>query len=144
MPHGAAHIAQDQVDELAGGGGKAQDAPLVIHKNSGDAAARQQVVHIVIGPGKIVDLGLQLSVDGAQFLVDRLQFFLGSFQFLVGGLQFFVHGLHFLVGGFQLFVGGFQFLIGGLEVFLLGPQLLLEGGNVGLGIWIGVVVIGGG
>ncbi len=65
---------------------------------------------------KLVHLGLQLGVDGLEFLVQRLHLLLGGGEFLVGGLQFFVGGLHF-------FVGGPEFLLRGLHLFAGGLQL---------------------
>ena len=116
LTHGPPHVALDQVDHLGDGRGESLDAQLMVHKDGAHARARQQVVHVVVGPRQIGHLGLQFGVDRGQFLVDRLQFFLGGLQFLVGGLQLLVHGLHFLVGGLELFVRGLQFLVGGLEV----------------------------
>ena len=101
----------------------------MVHKDSADARAGQQVVHVVVGARQIGHLVLQFGVDRGQLLVDRLQFFLGGLQFLVGRLQLLVHGLHLLVGGLELLVGGCQFLVGGLEIFLLGPQFLLQRRN---------------
>src|ERR1039457_2572216 len=115
MGHGPPHVAQDQVDDPGGGGGEAQDAKLIIHKDGGDARAGQQVVHVVVGPRQIRHIVLQFDVDRGQFLVDRLQFFLGGLHLLVGGLQFLVDRLHLLIGGFELFVGGLQFFVGGLQ-----------------------------
>ncbi len=139
VAHGPPHVARDQVDDLRGGGGEAQDAQLMVHKDGADAGAGQQVVHVVVGPRQIGHLGLQLGVDRGQFLVDRLQLLLGGLQLLVGGLQFFVDRLHLLVGGFELFVGGLQLLNGGLEIFLLGPQFLLERRDVRINVRIGAV-----
>ena len=126
MGHGAPHIVGNQVDDGAGRGGKAEDAQVQVHEDRADARARQQVVHVVAGPGQIHHLGLQLPVDGGQLLVHRLQLFLGGLQLLVGGLQLLVHRLHLLVGGLELLVGGLQLLIGRLEVLLLDAQLLFE------------------
>ena len=134
VAHGPPDVAQDQVDDLGGGGGEAQDAQLMVHKDGGDAGAGQQVVHVVVGPRQVRHLGLQFGVDRGQFLIDRLQFLLGGLQFLIGGLQFLVDGLHLLVGGFELFVGGLQFLVGGLEILLLGPQFLLSAAMSRIGL----------
>ena len=101
----------------------------MVHEHRADAAAGEQVVHVVVRPQEVGHLGLQLGVDGGQLLVDRLQFFLGGFQFLVGGLQLFVDGLHFLVRRLEFFGGGLQFLVGALEIFLLGAEFGLERGD---------------
>src|ERR1039458_9780681 len=111
MGHGPPHVAQDQFDDPGGGGGEAQDAKLIIHKDGGDARAGQQVVHVVVGPRQIRHIVLQFDVDRGQFLVDPL----------------------------QLSLGGLQFLIGGLEILLLGPQFLLERRDARVGVRLAAV-----
>ena len=98
MGNRAANITQDQVDDLRGGRGKAQDAQLLVHKHSRDTGACQQVVHVVVSARKISHLALQLSVDSGQLFVDRLQFFFGGLHLFIGGLQLFVDRLHLFVG----------------------------------------------
>ncbi len=105
MPDGPADVAWDQMDDIGGGGREPENVEPVIDKHGGDAAAGQQIIHVVIGAGQLGDLVLQLGVHRDQLLVDRLQLFLGGFQLLIGGLQLLVNGLHFLVGGFQFLVG---------------------------------------
>ena len=97
MPHRPPNIAQQQGNDLTGGGRETQDVQLMIYKDGGDTRPGQQVIHIIVDPRKIHHFGAQFRVDRGQLFVYRLQFFLGGFQFLVGGLQFLVNRLHFLV-----------------------------------------------
>ena len=131
MRQGAAHVAEDEVDDAAGGRGEAHDAQLVIDENGADVGAGQQVVHVIVGPREAEDFGLEFGVDRIEFLVERLQLLLGGLEFFVGRLQFFVDGLHFLVGGLEFLAGALQLFVGAAEVFLLGLQLLPEGGQAG-------------
>ena len=112
---GPAHIAGDELDELVGPGGEAPHVELVVQEHGGDVRAVEQVLHVVVGAGQLVHLGLQLGVDRLQLLVQGLHLLLGGGQLLVGGLQFLVGGLQLLVGGLELFLGGLHLLAGGLE-----------------------------
>ena len=134
VAHRAAHVAQDQIDDLGGSRREAQDTQVVVYEHGANAGAGQQVVHVVVGAGQVGHFGLQLGVDRGHLFVDRLQFFLGGFQLLVGGLQLFVDRLHFLVGRLELFVGGLQLLVGRVQVLFFGAQLVGEFSNLGAGV----------
>ena len=95
------------------------DAEIKIEKNGGNLRTVEQVFHVIIGHGQLIDAALQFCVDRGGFLVQGLKFLLGGLQFLIGALQL-------LIGGLQLFVGGFKFFDGGLQVFPGVPQLLFE------------------
>ena len=68
---------------------------------------------------------VELTVEGGELLVERLQLLLGGFQFLVGRLQLLVDRHRLFVGGGQLVIGclevvdcAFQLLAGGVELLL--------------------------
>ena len=118
-----------QGDDVGHRRGKLADAQILVKKHRADVGALQQVVHVVIQIGQLLDLRLILSIDAVELLVDRL-------QFLVGALQLLVRGQQFLVGRLLLFVGRFEFLDGGLEVLFGLLQFLLQVGNALRGLRI--------
>ena len=107
-------------------GGEAPHVERVVQKQGGDVRAVEQVLHVVVRPGQLVHLGLQLVVDRLQLFVQGLHLFLGGGQLLVGGLEFLVGGLQFLVGGFELFLGGLHLFAGGLQLLAGLLELLLQ------------------
>ena len=113
-------VGRDEVHDLGDRGGEALDAQLLVDEQRADAGAGEHVVHVVVGARQLVDLLLQLAVDGDQLLVDRLQLLPGGLELLVGRLQLLVGGLHLLVGRLELLVGGLELLDGGAQVLLLG------------------------
>ena len=91
---------------------------MLVEENGADIDVVEQVLHVVLHPGQLLDLGLQFGIHRDQLLIDRLQFFLGGLQLFVGGLKLLVGGLQFLVGGLQFLIGGLLFLDGGLQILL--------------------------
>src|SRR5215471_573384 len=95
-------IGRDQVDQAFRLLGVAGDFQLSVQKDGGDFDAVEQVLHVVIGARQLIDFGLQLGVDRAQFFVQRLHLLLGGLKFFVGSLQLFNGGLQRFLGGLQL------------------------------------------
>ncbi len=121
-----AHIRGDQAVNLRRLAGEAPDDQLFIEKDRADVDVVEQVLHVVLHAGQLLDLGLQFGIDRDQFFIDGLQFLLGGFQFFIGGLQFFVGGLQFLVGGFEFLVGSLLLLDGGMQVFFGVGQIAFQ------------------
>ena len=133
VSHGAADIAEDEVDDAAGRRREPHDAQLVVDENGADAGAGQQVVHVVVDLREAEYFGLEFGVDRAELLVDRLQFLLGGLEFLVGRLQLLVDRLHLLVGRLEFLGGALKLFVGAAQVFLLGLQFALQRDEAGLG-----------
>ena len=130
--HLPADIAIDQVNERRRRGRETQNAQLGVQKHRRNTGAGQQVVHVVVGAGQVLHLGVQFVVHRGQLFVQGLQLFLGGFHFLVSGLQLFVDGLHFFIGGLELFVGAFQLFVCALDVLVFGAQFIGQPLNAGL------------
>jgi len=47
---GSTQISEDQINDLCGGRGKAEDAQAMIDKDRGDTGPGQKIIHIVVGP----------------------------------------------------------------------------------------------
>ena len=90
------------------------------------SVAVEEIGHVVRGRLHLLDLVVELVVDGAQLLVEGLQLLLGGLQLLVGGLEFLVHRHDFFVRRLEFLVGTLQLLDGALQVIARGLQLLLE------------------
>ena len=67
---------------------------------------------------------LKLTIEGLQFLIDRLHFLLGGLKLFIGRLQFLIDGLHFLRGQLRLLHVSFEFTDGGLDLGLGCAQLV--------------------
>ncbi len=50
--------------------GESPHVQLVVEENRGNVGAVKQVLHVIVRPGKLVQLGLQLGVDRLQLLVE--------------------------------------------------------------------------
>lgn len=59
-----AGISGRQGDDLSRSGSKPADAEFGIQEDRGNLRAVQQILHVVVGLGQLVDAGLQLRVDG--------------------------------------------------------------------------------
>ena len=105
---------------------KATNDEVVIQKNRPDIHVVEKVFHIVLHPGQLLDLGLQLVIDRDQFLVDRLKLLLGCLEFFVGRLQLFVGRLQFLVGRPEFFVEGLVLVDRRLQILARIGQIALE------------------
>ena len=90
----------------------------MIHKDGADAGARQQVVHVVVGPRQIRHFGLQFGVDRGQSssLTDCNSSLEVSSSSLVDCNSSLTDCISSFAG-FELLVGSLQFLVGGLDVF---------------------------
>ena len=78
--------------------GEPLDAHLAVDEDRGDVSGGDQVLQVVVDLAGLVDLALELVVDGGELFVDRLQLFLAGFQLLGGRAQFLVDRLQLLVG----------------------------------------------
>ena len=101
-----------------------------VEEQDSDVRRRHQVLDIAMGARHAFELGLQLGVDGLQFLVDRLQLFLAGFELLGGRAILLVDRLQFLVGGAQLLVGALVFVMRDAQLRLGDLQLLLKLANL--------------
>ena len=61
---GPPHIRRDEIDELGGFGGEPFDVEVLVQENGGDGRAVEQILHVVVGLGEVVQFTLQLGVDG--------------------------------------------------------------------------------
>ena len=77
----------------------ARDAQVPVQEQGGDGGRVHQVLQVAVGVREFVDLGLELPVDGDEFLVDGLQFLAAATQCFHGGPQGLVAGLQFVVAG---------------------------------------------
>ena len=108
---------------------KAANHQLRVEKHGCDLGALEQVLQIVVGVIERLHLADKLGVDGVQLLVDGLQFLFRSLQLLVGGLHFFVDRDQLLVGGFQLLQRGLIFLEHRLQAFARLAQFAFDMGS---------------
>ena len=104
----------------------ALDAQLAVEEDRRDLGRRDQVLQVVVDLAGLVDLDLQLVVDGGQLLVHRLELFLAGLELFGRGAQLLVDGLQFLVGRLQLLGGRLGLLETLLQVLLLPVELRLE------------------
>ncbi len=125
----AAGIVADHVEDVPGTRGEPLDAHLAVDEDRGDVGGGDQVLQVVVDLAGLVDLALELVVDGGELFVDRLQLFLAGFQLLGGRAQFLVDRLQLLVGGAQFLGGGFRVLHGDLQALLGVLQFRLELGQ---------------
>ncbi len=121
------HIRGDQAISVHGLPGEAADDQVLVEKDGADIDVVEQILHVILHAGQLLDLGLQFGVDRHQFFIDGLQFLFGGFQFFIGGLQFFVGGLQFLVGRFEFFIRGLLFFYRGLQILFRIGQFALQG-----------------
>ena len=108
----AADVGRDEVEDLGHRGRELADREILIEEQRVDLRAQQEVVHVVGQLGQLVDLLLELGVDGVQLLVDRVQLLVDRVQLLVAGEQFFVGRLQLLVADLELFDRRMQVLLG--------------------------------
>ena len=101
------------------------DLEVTVQEQHRNLRAVHGVLQIVGGGALPLDRFVELTVEGGEFLVERLQLFLGSFQFFVGRLEFFVDRQGLFVGGRQFVISclkvvdcALQFLAGGVELLL--------------------------
>ena len=111
---GPAEVGREEIENLLRARGETLDAQLAIEKDGPDIGRSHQVIEVGIGPAQLLDVALQLVVDGRELFVDRLQFFLARLQFLGRGTHLLVHRLELFVRGLELFVGRFVLLDGGV------------------------------
>ena len=131
----SADIRSDNPEHRPRGRREQTDLKIAIEKQHRDFRAVHGVTQIVGGDSLMLDGFAQLSVEGGELLVERLQLFLRGFQFFVARLKLLVdrHGL--FVGGRQLVIGclqvtdcALQFLAGGVELLLeLGDMRRIDG-----------------
>ena len=119
-------VGRTQRDQLVHRRCEAPYLQLQIQKDDPDTGAAPQVGQVIIGGLELSDLRLQLSIDGDQLLVHRLELFLAGLQLLVGALQLLVDRDDFLVGSLQLLVAGLERLDGALQLAARDAQLLLQ------------------
>lgn len=72
VPQGPVHIARDQVDDRLHARCVPLDAQLAVYEDRADHGRRHQVLKVAVGPADLLDLELELLIDGDQLLVDRL------------------------------------------------------------------------
>jgi len=95
--------------------GHLADAKIPIQVKGSHFGVLEQVVHIVVEPGQLLDLRLVFRIDRIQLFVDRLQLFVRALQLFVGSYEFLVAGLELFVGCFELLHRCLQIFLGELE-----------------------------
>ena len=88
----------------------ALDAQLAVEEERARSRSRPSGSAGRVGLAELVDLVLQLLVDGGQLLVDRLQLLLAGLELLGRRAQLLVDRLQLLVAGLQLLGRGFVLL----------------------------------
>jgi hypothetical protein len=78
-----AGITLTQAEQLGGRGREVPDPELVVEKHHGQADVLEQVLEVVVGPGQVVDMAVQLQIDGLKLFVDRLQLLLRGLKLLL-------------------------------------------------------------
>jgi hypothetical protein len=97
-----ADVGGDQVEELDRRRSEERDPQRPVEKERRDRARRHQVLQVGVGSAQLVDLALQLLVDGGQLLVDRLQLLAAGLELLGRRAQLLVHRLQLFVARLQL------------------------------------------
>ena len=100
---GPSHVPGEQLDETSHGRGKAFDAQSVVEEDGGYVRACEEVVEVVVRLFLILDLRLELRVDGGKLLVEGLKLLPGCLKLFIRRLELFVRGVKLLVEAFQLF-----------------------------------------
>ena len=109
-------VGGQDVDHFTYPGCKSLDAQPAVEEEGADLGGPQQVFQFLVCFGDLLQLVLQIVVDGLQFLVERLQLFFTGFQLLRGRPVFLVDGLQLLVGRFHFLVRAVIFLDGDLQL----------------------------
>ena len=122
---GPSDVTGDQLDETNHGRSKAFHPESVIEEDGGDVRAREKIGKVIVRLFLVLDLRLELRIDGGELFVEGLKLF-------PGGLQLFVRRLELLVRGVKLFVQAFQLLDVALEVLPRRRKLLFELADRGL------------
>ena len=97
-----ADVGVDQVEQLDRRRREERDAQLAVEEHGGDRRRGHQVLQVAVGVAQLVDLALELLVDGGQLLVDRLQLLAAGLELLGGRAQLLVHRLQLFVARLQL------------------------------------------
>ena len=97
----------------------------VVEEDGGYVRACEEIVEVVVRLFLVLDLRLELPVDGGKLFVEGLKLF-------PGGLKLFVRRLELLVRGVKLFVEAFQLFDVALEVIPRRRKLLFELADRGL------------
>ena len=98
-------IAWLDLEDLAELRRESLDPQIGREEEGGDVGRGHQVREIVVRPRDLIELDLQLLVDGMQLLVDALQLLLARFELLGGRAVLLVQALEFLVGRAQILGG---------------------------------------
>ena len=94
----AADIEARDVEQLGDRRREHLDAQVRIEEQRADIGRGGEVLEVAVRGGQVLQLALQLGVDGVQLLVDRLELLAAGLQLLGGGAVFLVGGLQLLVG----------------------------------------------
>ena len=127
-----ADVGVDQVEELDRRRREERDAQAPVEEDGGDRRRRHQVLQVAVGAAELVDLDLELLVDGGQLLVDRLQLLAAGLELLGRRAQLLVHRLQLFVARLQLLRGDRALLGGVAQVPLELVDLLLQAVHVGV------------
>src|SRR5262245_10206240 len=90
-------ITRSAVEQYYNTQRKPEDTQANIKEQSSKINRRHQVLQVTMGTGDRFKLCLQLTIDGLQLLVDRLQFLLACLQLFGGRTVFLVDRLKLFV-----------------------------------------------
>ena len=86
MGQAATDVPFNQVEEVSGVWGEAVDLQLLVEKDGAHLGRGDQVEQVAVGTVEFLELARQLTIDGGEFLIHRLQLFLARLQLFGGGL----------------------------------------------------------
>jgi len=98
-----AKVSGPEVEQLCCRGRKVANNQIAIEKDRRNLCGIKEVAQVGIGVIKLLNLAVQLCVDGVQLFVEGLHLLLRGFKFLIGGLRLFVDRDQFFIRRFQLF-----------------------------------------
>ncbi len=131
-----ADVRSDDAEHRPRGGREETDLEIGVEEQHRDLRAVHRVSQVVGGGALLLDGLVELTVEGGELLVERLQLLLGGFQFLVGRLQLLVDRHRLFVGGGQLVIGCLKVVDCALQLLAGGVELLLELGDMRRVDWL--------